>query len=132
MIRFMILTAVLLAVSCSAPADEVVVEEEEATSVWEGTFEYLPPQKGQAINHDGRFVYLYGPLDETAPMTSDAGTYVVSNDTITATNLFSTNPELVGLVYSGAVTSVTGDTIAFKVLNESGEVTGEARAVRVR
>ncbi len=101
-----------------------------ATSLMEGTFEYLGTRRGQNIMTGGHWVFLYGPADESAPMIGEAGVYQISDDTAKHTVTYCTNPERVGLVFMWTTESISGDTIAYVVMDEAGEVSGRGRAVR--
>jgi hypothetical protein len=92
-------------------------------------FEYLPPQRGQSIAIQGRFVYLHGPSDTTRPMRAYGGTYTVSGDTITNTVLYDTDPKGVGRRFRWMVTATSGDTVEFGILNAAGQVTSRGRSV---
>lgn len=96
----------------------------------DGLYEYLPPAKGQGVNQNGRFLYLSGPADGKEPMAGSGGAQTVSGDTITNYVEFSTNPKLVGTMYMWRVTSWSGDTIFYNVMDTNGNVTGDGRAVR--
>lgn len=97
----------------------------------DGVFEYLPPTKGQAVNRNGRFVYLAGPVDEKSMMHSTAGTQTISGDTVKNTVTYSTDPKRIGTVYWWKVKSWSADTVTFETMNEKGEITGGGRALRV-
>jgi hypothetical protein len=126
------IAAVILIAACAAPAGEPVEEEETATNWFEGTFEYVPPLKGQSIISGGRFVFLYGPADGSGPMTGEAGTYRISGDTVTNTVAYSTDPEGMGRVYMWTPESTSGDTLAYVVMSQAGEVTSRGRSIKVR
>ena len=129
--RFVVpLLAATLVVGC-APSAEDMVDDAVVSQTWIQTFtaEYLPPLRGQSMARDGRFVFLFGPADESGPMTGEAGTYEISGDTVTNTVLYSTDPERIGLVYRWTTESMTADTVAYVVMNEAGEVTGRGRSV---
>ena len=96
----------------------------------EGTWEYVTPLKGQAVLLDGRFVFLYGPADGSAPMTSDAGTYRISRDTVAATITYSTDSTRVGMTPHWTIEAWSADTAAYVVWNDAGRVTSRGRAVR--
>lgn len=96
----------------------------------EGIFEYVGTLRGQGILSGGSYMFLYGPADESAPMTSEAGVYQISDDTAKHTVTYSTDPEQVGLVFMWTIESTSGDTISYVVMDEVGEVTGRGRAVK--
>ena len=96
----------------------------------DGVYEYLPPGKGQAVNRNGRFVYLFGSPDGTG-MSSHAGTYIISGDTVKNTITYSTDPKQIGVVYWWKVKSWAGDTVLYNTMNEKSEITGEGIAIRV-
>ena len=96
----------------------------------DGVYEYLPPGKGQSVNRNGRFVYLFGSPDGKS-MTSQAGTYIISGDTVKNTITYCTDPGQVGAVYWWKVKSWSGDTISFNLMNDKSEITGGGRAIRV-
>lgn len=126
------LTAIVLLAACASPPQDST-QPPEATASWEeGTYEYVPPQQGQSMIAGGRFVFLYGPIDGSGPMTGEAGTYVVSGDTVTNTVTYSTNPAAVGGGYRWVVESTSGDTVTFVTMTLGGEITGRGRSVRVR
>lgn len=126
------LAAVVWLTACASPPPEPV-QAPAATASWEeGVYEYVPPLRGQGANAAGRFVYLYGPADGSGPMKGEAGTYVLSDDTVTNTVTFSTAPEEVGRVYRWTARFDPGDTMAFVLMSPEGVVTGRGRSVRVR
>jgi hypothetical protein len=96
----------------------------------EGTFEYVGSLEGQSILTDGRFVFLYGPADGSAPMTGEAGTYEITNDTATHRIVYATDSSRIGLVFKWTPDSWSGDTIAYVVMDDAGEVTGRGRSIR--
>ena len=96
----------------------------------EGPFEYVGMLKGQSILTGGRFVFLYGPSDGSAPLTGEAGTYRISHDTATHTITYSTNPQRVGTVFLWTPESWAGDTVAYVVMNAQRQITGRGRSVR--
>lgn len=98
----------------------------------EGSFEYVAPLRGQAILASGRYVFLYGPADESAPMTSQAGTYQIARDTGVATISYATDPQMVGATFRWTAVSWSGDTLAYVVLNDAGQITDQGRAVKRR
>ncbi|MCJ7716163.1 MAG: hypothetical protein MUO54_06550, partial [Anaerolineales bacterium] len=80
------LVSLLALAACKQPSKPVEVStqtdtEAVATSPMEGTFEYIGTLRGQAIITDGHYLFLYGPADESTPMTGEAGVYQISNDT---------------------------------------------------
>lgn len=97
----------------------------------EGIFQYLPPIKGQAVNRNGQFVYLFGPADGKGPMISQAGYYELNDGVVKNTISHSTDPKQVGTAYFWRVKSLAGDTLTYETLTEKGEVNGGGRAVRV-
>lgn len=96
----------------------------------EGTFEYVGTLKGQSVLAGGTFVFLYGPADDSAPMTGEAGTYRISRDTATHTVKYSTDPGRVGTTFRWTPASWSGDTVTYVVMNAGGQVTGRGRSVR--
>ena len=102
-----------------------------ASSGIEGLFEYLPPLKGQGVNRNGRFVYLFGPANGNGPMTSQGGTQQISGDTVKNTIEFSTDPKQVGTTYSWRIKSISGDTTTYEILDEKGQVATSAKAIKV-
>ncbi len=96
----------------------------------EGVYEYLPPGKGQSIVRNGRFVYLFDSPDGRG-MTSQAGTHIVSGDTVKNTVTYCTDPKQIGTVYWWKVNSWSGDTVTVVLMDDKGKPTGSARAVRV-
>jgi predicted ester cyclase len=98
----------------------------------DGIFQYLPPGKGQSINQNGRFVYLFGSADGKRTMTSQAGTQIISGDTIKNTITFSTDTKQIGTTYWWRVKSVDGDTLTYELMSDKGQITGEGRAVRLK
>ncbi len=127
------LTVIVAAAACAGQAEQRPSEETGVSEWLEGfTAQYVTPLKGQSMARDGSFVFLFGPADEDAPMTGEAGSYVISGDTVTNTVLFSSDPDRVGLVYKWTPVATSGDTLTYDVMNEAGEVTGRARSVMVR
>ncbi len=104
--------------------------EVTTTSPMEGAFEYVGTQRGQAIMTGGLYVFLYGPADESAPMTSEAGVYQISGDTAKHTITYSNDPESVGIVFMWTIESISGDTVAYTVMDEAGEVTGRGQTIK--
>ena len=102
----------------------------QAANDIDGVYEYLPPGKGQSVNRNGRFVYLFGSPDGKG-MTSQAGTYTISGDTVKNTITCSTDPKLIGAVYWWKVKSWSGDTVSYNTMNDKSEITGGGRAIRV-
>lgn len=96
----------------------------------EGVYEYLPPSKGQAVNRNGKYVYLFGPADGKVPMNSNAGTYEIVGDSIKNTITYHTDPKQVGTVFYWKVKSWSGDTVTYQTMNAKGEPTGIGRAIR--
>ncbi len=121
--------------------DDAKIAEEWGTSdltnvlmnenIIDGVFEYLPPDKGQSINRNGRYTYLYGPADGSGPMISQAGAYRISGDTVTNTINYSTDNSLIGQSFRWTITAASGDTISYNVINMDGKVYDSGRAVRV-
>jgi hypothetical protein len=109
-----------------------VTEQNKASIIndIDGVYEYLPPGKGQSVNRNGRFVYLFGSPDGKG-MTSQAGTYIISGDTVKNTVTYSTDAKQIGAVYWWKVKSWSGDTVSYNVMNEKREITGGGKAVRV-
>jgi hypothetical protein len=129
------LIALLALAGCKQPSEPSQVStpagtEVTASSPMEGTFEYVGTLRGQGILSGGSYMFLYGPADESAPMTSDAGVYQISDDTAKNTITYSTDPETVGSVYRFTIESTSGDTISYVVMDEAGEVTGGGQAVK--
>ena len=129
------LIALLALAACKQPSEPSQVSiqtdtEVTATSPMEGTAEYVGTLTGQSLMSGGRYVFLYGPSDESVPMIGDAGVYQISDDTAKHTNTYSTDPERVGLVFMWTIESTSGDTIAYVVMDEAGEVTDRGRAVK--
>jgi hypothetical protein len=98
----------------------------------EGSFEYLAPLRGQGIFADGRFVVLFGPADGSMPMTGHAGTYQIAQDTGSATIEYSTAPQTAGATFRWTAVSWSGDTLAYAVFDEAGQVMDRGRAVKRR
>lgn len=131
MSRIAFLSAILLFAACTTPEAEATPQASDAESQLEGAFEYFGALKGQSIMTGGRYVFLYGPADDSGPMTSHAGTYVISGDVVTHTVLYHTDPGQVGDVFSWKVESISGDTISFVTMDESGQIDGRGRSIRV-
>lgn len=127
-----LLSGALLAAACAAPDAEANPQGSSQGSELEGIFEYTGGLRGQSIMTDGRYVFLYGPADESGPMTGHAGTYVISGDVITHTIRYHTDPDRVGDVFSWKVESRSGDTITYVTMDEAGELTGRGRSIQVR
>jgi predicted ester cyclase len=102
----------------------------QAANDIDGVYEYLPPGKGQSVNKNGRFVYLFGSSDGKS-MISQAGTYIISGDTVKNTITYCTDPGQVGTVYLWKVKSWSGDTVSLNIMNDKGEITGGGKALRV-
>ena len=122
-----------LTILLSACNQESKVTEPNTASVnndIDGVYEYLAPGKGQSVNRNGRFVYLFGSPDGKS-MTSQAGTYIISGDTVKNTVTYSTDPKQIGFVYWWKVKSWSGDTVSYNTMNEKSEITGGGRAIRV-
>jgi predicted ester cyclase len=101
-----------------------------ATST-DGIFEYLPPLKGQSINRNGRFVYLFGPSSGKGNIISQAGTQVISGDTVKNTITFCSDQKQVGTGYWWRMKAQSGDTITYELMDQKGRITGEGRAVKI-
>ena len=133
MSRWTMLTTVLLAAACAAPVEEQPAQEPMGPADWqEGVWEYVAPTQGQSMAAAGRFVFLYGPADGSAPMTGESGTYEISGDTVKNTVRFSTSPDRVGFEYWWTLESRSGDTLSYVVMNPQGEVTGGGRSIQIR
>ncbi len=130
--RFAFLPVVVLLSACAAPEAEANPQTSGQDSELEGVFEYFGTLKGQSILTEGHHVFLYGPADGSGPMTSHAGTYEISGDVVTHTINYHTNPDRVGDVFSWRIESTAGDTVSFVTMDESGEITGRGRSLRVR
>ena len=129
----LVVAIISIAILLSACNQESKVTERNNVSVIndiDGVYEYLPPGKGQAVNRNGRFVYLFGSPDGTG-MSSHAGTYILSGDTVKNTVTYSTDPKQIGVVYWWKVRSWSGDTVLYNTMNEKSEITGEGIAIRV-
>ena len=88
--------------------------------------------KRQSVLTAGRFVFLYGLADGSAPMTGEAGTYQIARDTATHTITYSTDSSRIGLVFMWTPESTSGDTMSYVVMSAGGEVTARGRSVRRR
>jgi len=133
MSRWTVLGIALLAVACAAPVDEAPLQGSTGPADWqEGVWEYLPPLQGQSIAREGRFVFLFGPADESGPMTGEAGTYELAGDTVKNTVRFSTDPDRIGYEYWWTLESQSGDTLGYVIMNPQGEITGRGQSIRVR
>jgi len=97
----------------------------------EGVYTYVAPLKGQASVRNGRFVHLYGQTDGPAQLTGEAGTYKIDGAKVICTYTHSTNAKNVGTSFTWQTKSWSGDTLTYELLNDKGEVSGSARAVRV-
>lgn len=117
--------------ACTAPSSDET-QQAPGTSPLEGTFEYAGALKGQSVMTGGRFVFLYGPADGSAPMTGEAGTYQIASDTATHTIAYSTDSARIGVVFKWTPESTSGDTISYAVMSAGGQVTIRARSVRRR
>src|SRR5688500_8380281 len=102
-----------------------------ASSGIDGLYEYMPPLRGQGINHNGRFLYLFGPADGKGPMISQAGTQTVSGNTIKNTIIFCTDPKQIGTSYTWMLKSFSGDTITYDMMDEKAQVIATGKAVRI-
>jgi hypothetical protein len=118
-----ILVALTLTVAVGATRDS-------APSRAEGVFEYVGTMKGQSILENGRFVFLYGPVDNSTPLVSDAGTYMVARDTFRATITYSTVAGNVGNAVRWTTVSWSGDTLTYALLDAAGHEAGRGRAVK--
>lgn len=103
----------------------------QAANDIDGVYEYLPPGKGQSIVRNGRFVYLFSVAGGKGAMASQAGTHVISGDTVKNTITYCTDPQEVGRSYWWKVKSWSGDTVFYNLMNTKGEITGEGKAIRV-
>jgi hypothetical protein len=130
--RLPFLSIVFLLSACSTPEAEANLPTSSQDSEMEGVFQYFGGLMGQSIISDGHHVFLYGPADGSGPMTSHAGTYEISGGVMTHTINFHTNPDRVGDVFSWKIESTAGDTVFFVTMDESGEISGQGRSVRVR
>lgn len=128
--RTMVLAGALMITACTAPAEDAEPGAAAQASLMEGTFEYVDALRGQSIMRDGRWVFLYGPADGTAPMTGEAGTYEIVRDTAIHSVAYSTDPDRVGTVFRWTLGPVSGDTLGYVVMDETGRVTGRGRGVR--
>lgn len=126
------LWAILLVTACATPEAEATPQASSQDPDLEGIFEYFGELKGQSIMTEGRYVFLYGPADDSGPMTSHAGTYVISDEVVTHTIRYHTDPDQVGDVFGWKVESTSGDTVTFVTMDEAGEITGRGRSIRVR
>jgi len=129
--RIAFLSTLLLVVACTTSGAGAPPQMSSAESELEGVYEYVGGLKGQSILTGGRYVFLYGPADGSGPMTSHAGTYVISGDVVTHTVLFHTDPDQVGTVFSWKVESTSGDTVTFVTMDETGQIDGRGSSVRV-
>lgn len=129
--RITLLAAVVVAGACTTPSRDAS-QEALSMSPMEGTFEYVGTLKGQSVLTGGRFVFLYGLADGSAPMTGEAGTYQISRDTATHTITYSTDAARIGLVFKWTPESTLGDTLSYVVMSAAGEVTARGRSVRRR
>lgn len=102
-----------------------------AASGIEGVYEYLPPLRGQGVNRNGRFVYLFGTADGKGPMISEAGTQIMMGDTVRNTITFSTHPDRIGTTYAWRVTERAGDTTAYEIIDEEGKIIARPKALKV-
>jgi predicted ester cyclase len=103
---------------------------QSATNI-EGVYQYLPPNKGQAIIKSSNYLFLFGPSDGSQPMIGQAGTYTLSNDTVKVKVLNSTIKSQEGSEYWWRVKSWQGDTVTYETMNTRGEITGMARSLRL-
>jgi hypothetical protein len=126
------IAGVLVIAACAAPSPRAPQASATPTSPMEGTFEYVGRLRGQSILIGGHYVFLYGPADGGAPMTSDAGTYRISRDTATHTITYSTNPQRIGLTFLWTPESWSGDTVTYVVMNAERRVTGRGQSVKRR
>lgn len=122
----------LVMLGFAAPHRDLGQRQGVRPSRLEGTFEYLAPLKGQAILANGRYVFLYGPADESAPMTGHAGSYQIARDTGSATISYATDPQMVGATFRWTAVAWSGDTVTYAVLDEAGQITDRGRAVKRR
>lgn len=102
-----------------------------ASSGIDGLYEYMPPLRGQGINRNGRFLYLFGPADGKGPMISQAGTQTMSGNIIKNTIAFCTDPKQIGTSYTWMLKSFSGDTITYDMMDENAQVIATGKAVRI-
>lgn len=107
------------------------IEKFSNASGIEGVYEYLSPDKGQAVNRNGQFVYLFGSADGKRPMVSNAGTYEVSGEIMKNTIKYAIDPKQMGTSFWWKAKSWSGDTLTYETMNEKGERTGGGRALKV-
>ena len=132
MSRWSILGPVLLLAACTAPVEEQSTPGQMGGADWqEGVWEYVPPLQGQSIANAGRFVFLFGPTDESGPMTGESGNYEISGDTVKNTVRFSTDPNRIGREYWWTLESRSGDTLSYVIMNPQGEITGRGRSIQI-
>jgi hypothetical protein len=108
---------VVFAIGCTAPPSDQNQKSTASATPMEGSFEYVGALKGQSILTGGRFVFLFGPADGSAPMIAEAGRYHIARDTATHTILYSTDSARVGLVFRWTPTSWSGDTLVSRFGN---------------
>ena len=120
----------LLVVGCS-PSSSGAGPAAPASRM-EGQWDYVGSLRGQASVTDGRFVFLFGGPADTAAMTSNAGTYVITRDTASARIAYSTSKSNVGMTFRWTISGWSGDTASFVVMNDSGRVTARGRAIKRR
>lgn len=118
----------------------------QARSQLDGIWEYMVPGvRGQSVFVNGHFVHFWQRADTTLPAgpLSDstraaffnsllliAGKFTLKDTIVTATIEYSKNPRGVGSVLRWTF-SIHGDTIDYRVRNDSGRVTSSGRARRV-
>jgi hypothetical protein len=124
------IVGILAIVASTAAAGKLTHRGVAAQSPYDGVFEYVGKDKGLAILTNGRFSFVYGPADGSAPMSGDAGSYRVARDTATGNVAYSTVPERVGAVYRWRITSDVGDTVSYVTFDSTRKVVGGGRAVR--
>lgn len=112
--------------SPEAAADGLQPEDQR-----EGVYQYIGTLKGQSWLGDGKFVFLYGLSNGSAPMTGEAGTYTTSNDTFTHTIIHSSDPSRSGLVFKWTTDSMAGDTTNYVVMDQANTVTGRGKMVKI-
>lgn len=124
------LVGIVVIVASTAAAGELTQGGAGTQSPYEGVFEYVGKDKGLAILTNGRFSFVYGPADGSAPMSGDAGTCRIARDTATGNVTYSTVAERVGAVYRWRITSDVRDTVNYVTFDSTRKVVGGGRAVR--
>ena len=128
--RIVPVLTLMIAVGCSRGPSGAAASA--GASAFDGQWDYVGTLKGQASTVNGRFLFLFGAPGDTATMIANAGTYNVAHDTATARVLFSTVRANVGQQFRWTITGWSGDTAAYSVLNDSGRVVDQGRAIRRR